>query len=126
MKIVTLPTVRVTAGDLVKPRAVKQGELAHVRFEFAPRDVTYALVPAQVAKQWVEVGVQEQPRSVTVGLVRPDPSALGPMAAVRVRFGKRDTKNFLVSPALARKWADTAKRFERLHEDYQRMMKGGQ
>jgi hypothetical protein len=124
--IVSLPAIRVPKAELVQPRAVKEGELAHVRFQFEPRaSARYMLVPRAIAAQWVEIGVREQPATVTLDTRRQSAEQLGLMAAVRVRFGLHDTKSFFVPMALARSWEEHAQRFERLYAEYNRLMRGG-
>lgn len=136
---VRLPTIKAT-GALVKPRHVRDGELAHVRFEFAervalplPNGATrrarthYTLAPAAVAREWEAKALSEFSATLVEGFVGTRPEALrGGFVAVRLRFGRAARgQNFLVPETLAREWLRTALKFERLYDDYQRMMKGG-
>lgn len=139
---VPLPTIKAQIG-LVKPRAIKDGDLAHVRLEFrdkvavrtGPDDVRNArihsfLVPAPKAKEWLELGVPASPLVTTHsgfgrGLTRADPEVATMFAHVRIRFGSKDTTNLYVPDEQARRWLETALRFERLLSDYRALMKQG-
>lgn len=126
MPKVQLPKIQAQS-NLVKPRDISSGDVSHVRWEFAGEKPTYALVPTQIAKKWHRRGVTFRPQLVTQGLNPPDQDFLGDFAAIRVRFGpeKQKTHNFYVPIGTAQQWLETAKRFERLLEDYQSIMAGG-
>lgn len=124
MPRVGLPTLKLRAG-IVTARSVAAGEIAHCRFQFTPEDTRHCIAPAVIARAWQEHGVTEMPRTVLTGRQSLDQSQIGPMVGVRLRFGLEETVNFLVLPEKAEEWWGTAKRFEKLYDDYQKMMKGG-
>jgi hypothetical protein len=127
--VVELPTIQVNASTIIKARAVKEGEIAHVRFDYLDdrdrRKTEYHVVPAAHAQKWREIGTQHHPRLIHPGLTKPDPEKIGAMAAVRIRFGLQETINLFVPRDLARKWEATTIKFGRLYADYQRMLQGG-
>lgn len=129
--VVRLPTIEVRLRGLVRATAIRQGDLAQVRFQYPGSPVgRYMLVPAYKAREWAALGVTQEPRSVSIssgafqGLRAADAQATN-LASIRIRLlerGRPETKSFLVPPEMARAWERTTVEFERVYAEYQKMM----
>lgn len=130
----TLPTLdvgRTGPSGLVTPRAVRDGDLAHIKVTFrAPRlwqtddgpvhsPRFYGIVPSSIAATWAAT----YPDSTLLDWEEHDLSATLGMATVRVDIaGSR--RNILVPEDVAADWAEHSMRFARLLRDYNAMMSG--
>lgn len=130
----TVPTIsvgRTGPNGLVTPRAIADGELAHIKVTFrAPRlwqtddgpvhsPRFYGIVPPSVAAGWRDA----YPEATILGWEEHDLSHTLSMATVRVDIAG-DRRNILVPEDVAADWAEHSMRFARLLRDYNAMMSG--
>jgi len=133
MTIVTLPTIKVKAGDVITAKAVKSGDLSHCRFDWGPNwnvvsngeakeRVEYFVVPRFKSEEWRKIGIFTMPKSIRHGLTSIKDT--DNLIAIRIRHGVADTVNFLITPEIAIKWSIAARSFGQLFEEYNRILNG--